>query len=77
MFYSIHYKNDCLSASDLFICLHNQLSSIYPLSRIKEYRCWKNLIHQIDSKNEWLHVSASFTAKFWLAFVLTLENAFS
>ena len=32
---------------------------------------------QMDSKNEWLLLSASFTAKFELVFVLTLENAFS
>ena len=37
----------------------------------------KNVIHQIDSKNEWLVLSSSFTAKFDLAFGLTLENAFS
>ena len=47
------------------------------LSRIKVHRCLKNVIHQIDSKNEWLLLSASFTAKFRLAFVLTLENPFS
>ena len=35
------------------------------------------MIHQIDSKNEWLLLPASFTAKFGLVFVLTLENAFS
>ena len=35
------------------------------------------MIHQIDSKNEWLLLLASFTAKFGLVFVLTLENAFS
>ena len=29
---------------------------------------------QTDSKNECLLLSASFTAKFWLVFVLTLEN---
>ena len=53
-------------------------AAIYiPLSRIKEYRCLKNLIHQIDSKTEWFLLSASFTAKFELVFVLTLENAFS
>ena len=40
-------------------------------------RCFKNVIHQIDSKNEWLLLSASLTAKFELVFVLTLENAFS
>ena len=33
--------------------------------------------YQIDSKNEWLLLQASFTAKFGLVFVLTLENAFS
>ena len=37
----------------------------------------KNLIHQIDNKTKWLLFSASFTAKFGLVFVLTLENAFS
>ena len=47
------------------------------LLRIKEFRCLKNVIHQIDSKNEWLLLSASFTAKFGLVFVSTLENAFS
>ena len=60
-----------------FICLHNQLSSIHSLSGIKEYKCLKNVIHQIDSKNEWLLLWASFTPKFVLVFVLTLENAFS
>ena len=38
-----------------FISLHKQLRSIRSIhSRIKEYRCLKNVIHQIDSKNEWL-----------------------
>ena len=35
------------------------------------------MIHQIDSKNEWLLLSVNFTAKVELVFVLTLENAFS
>ena len=43
----------------------------------KEYRCLENVIHQIDSKNEWLLLPASFTAKFGLVFVWTMENAFS
>ena len=30
-----------------------------------------------NSKNEWLLLSASFTANFALVFVLTLENAIS
>ena len=42
-----------------------------------ENKCLKNVIHQIDSKNEWLLISANFTGKFWLVFVLTLEKAFS
>ena len=32
---------------------------------------------QIDSKNVWLLLLASFTAKSGLVFVLTLENSFS
>ena len=55
-----------------FICLQNQVLLI-PLS----YRCLKNVIHQIDSKNEWLLLSVTFTAKLELDFVLTFENAFS
>ena len=38
---------------------------------------FKKVIHQIGSKNEWLLLSASFTAKFELVFVLTMENTFS
>ena len=36
----------------------------------------KNVIYQIDSKNEWLLLSASFTAKFGLIFVLTWKTLF-
>ena len=61
----------------VFICLHNQFSLYVLLSRIKECRCLKKVIHQIDCKNEWLLVSASFTAQFVLIFVLTLEYASS
>ena len=51
------------------ICLHNQLSSIYS---IISTNVWK-----MDSKNGWLLLSSSYTAKFGLVFVLTLEKAFS
>ena len=44
---------------------------------LKSIDVLKNVIHQIDSKNEWLLLSACFTAKFGMVFVLTLENAFS
>ena len=40
----------------------------------EEYKCLKNVIHQIDSKTEWLFIAASFRAKF--VFLLTLENGF-
>ena len=53
------------------------LSSIHSIVKYEEFRCLKNVIHQIDSKNEWLVASASFTAKFEFFFALTLENAFS
>ena len=61
----------------VFICLHNQLSSIHTIISYSEYSCLKNVIHQIDSKNEWLLLRASFSSKFEFVFVLTLENAFS
>ena len=54
------------------ICLHNQLSSFTSM-----IVCLKNMIHQVDSKNEWLLLSVTFTAKLELVFVLTFENAFS
>ena len=37
----------------------------------------ENMIYRIDSKNEWLLLSASFTAKFGLVFFLALEKVFS
>ena len=37
----------------------------------------RHVIHQIDDKNDWLLLSASFTAKFRSVFVLRLVNAFS
>ena len=55
-----------------FICLHNQLSSFNSIT----YRCLKNMIHQVGSKNEWLLLSVTFTGKLELDFVLTFENAF-
>ena len=57
----------------VFICLHNQLRSINSIIvQVSEKR-----VHQIESKNEWLLLSGTFTAKLELTFVLTFENAFS
>ena len=59
-----------------FICLHNELSSIrYPSSHIKQCRCLKKVVYRIDSKYERFLLSASFTAKFEVIFVLTQDNA--
>ena len=74
VFHSVQYRNGWLDASDLFD-MFAQSIKFYTFHY--QYRCLKNVIHQIDSKNGWLLLSASFTAKFGLVFVLTLENAFS
>ena len=48
-----------------FICLHNQLSSFNSIIvQMSEKR-----VHQTDSKNEWLLLSVTFTAKLDLVFV--------
>ena len=59
----------------LFICLHNQLklSSFNSIFVQMSKKC----VHQIGSKNKWLLLSVTFTAKLELLFVLTFENAFS
>ena len=74
VFHLNQYRNGWLTASVLFD-MFTQSIKFYTF--YYQYRCLKNVIHQIDSKNGWLLFSASFTAKFGLVFVLTLENAFS
>ena len=71
MFNSVKYRNGWLAASDLF---HMFTLSIKFYTFYYQFRCLKSVIHQIDSKNEWLLLSVSFTAKFGLVLVLTLEN---
>ena len=58
-----------------FTCLHNQLSSFNSI--IVQMFEKHDSIHQVGSKNGWLLLSVTFTAKLELHFVLTLENAFS
>ena len=48
---------------------------MYSITRIKS-RYLKDMIFQINSKNEWLLLTASFTATFGLALVLRPENFF-
>ena len=74
MFHSIQYRNGRLAASNIFD-MFTQSIKFYTFHY--QYRCLKNVIHQIDNKNGGLLLSAIFMAKFELAFVLTLENAFS
>ena len=49
----------------LFICLHNQLSSVDSI--IVQMSEKRNSL--VDSKNEWLLLSVTFTAKLELIFV--------
>ena len=65
VFYSVQYRNGWLAAPDLF---HMFRQSIKFYTFHYQYRCLKNVIHQIESKNGWLLLSASFTAKFGLVF---------
>ena len=60
IFHSIQYRNGWLGASDLFD-MFTQSIKFYIFHY--QYRCLKIVIHQIDSKNGWLLLSVSFTAK--------------
>ena len=56
VFRLIHCRNDWLAASDLF---HMFTQSIKFYTFHYQYRCLKNVIRQIDSKNGWLLLSGS------------------
>ena len=58
-----------------FIYLHNQLSSIHSLSRIRQYKCLKNVIHQVDPKLNGCSFQQVLEQN--LGWFLTLENSFS
>ena len=70
----IHW-NTRLAASDVFHLFTQLILSSF--NSIIVQMSEKRVIHQIYSKNEWLLLSATFTAKHELVFVLTFENAFS
>ena len=72
--HSVQYRNGWFAASDHF---DRFTQSIKFYTFRYQYRCLKVVIYQMGSTNEWLLLSASFTAKFGLAFVLTLEITFS
>ena len=74
--YWIQYKNSLKSKVGCFW----RFSYVYKINEVRlillSYRCLKNVIHQIDGKNEWLLFSVTFRAKLELIFVLIFENAF-
>ena len=72
--HSVQYRNGWFAASDHF---DRFTQSIKFYTFRYQYRCLKVVIYQMGSTNEWLLLSASFTAKFGLVFVLTLEITFS
>ena len=74
VFHLNQYRNGWLAASVLFD-MFTQSIKFYTF--YYQYICLKNVIHQTDSNNGWVLLSASFKAKFGLVFFLTLENAFS
>ena len=57
------------------LTFHNVITLIKPIVNKNESNYY--VIHQIDSKNDWLLISVIFMAKHELVFVLTFENAFS
>ena len=69
MLHSIQYRNGWLAATDLFD-IFTQSVKFYTFHY--QYRCMKYVIHQIDKRNGWLLLLVRFTAKFGLAFVLTM-----
>ena len=62
--YWIPYKNSLKCKVSCFwrfsYVYKNNWVLLIPLS----FRCMKNVIHQIDGKNEWLVLSITYTAKF-------------
>ena len=59
-----------------FICLYDQLNSIHFNCHILKSTDVSKRLFIKETENEWLLLSASFTTKFELVFVLTQENDF-
>ena len=70
-------RNGWLPASDLFPVFTQSIKFYTFHYDVLKARMFKNVINQMDSKSEWLLLSAKFTAKLGLVFVLTLGNIFS
>ena len=60
-------KNGSLAASQLFICLHNQVSPLYiPLSRVFTVQ----MFEKCDSSDRQVAPSSKFYSKIWVSFCL-------
>ena len=70
MFYSIWYENGRLAASNRFYMFTQSVKfCTFHYDVFKSTDAWKMWLYQIDSQNEWLLLSASFTTKFGLVFL--------
>ena len=58
--------NGRLADSDLFYMFTQPIKLYIFHYHVLKVQMFENVIHQIDSKNEWLLLSASFMAKFAL-----------
>ena len=76
MFYSIQHMNGWSAASDVFDMFTQSIKLYYPFGHVLRVQMFEKCLYQIDSKNRWLLLPASFTAKFGLVFVLTLKKSF-
>ena len=66
-----------MAASDLFLMFTQSIKYNTFYHHVLRVQMFEKFDPLNRSKNEWLFLSASFTAKFELVFVLTLGNVFS
>ena len=66
-----------MAASDLFLVFTQSVTFYTFHHHVLRVQIFEKFDSSNRSKNEWLFLSVSFTAKFELVFVLTLGNAFS
>ena len=72
VFHSVQYRNDWLTTSNLF---HMFTQSIKFYTFHYQYRCLKNVIHHIDSKNGWCSFQQVY-GKIWVIFCLNTGKRF-
>ena len=73
MFCSSQYRNGCLAASEFFHMFTQSIKFHTFRYHVLKSTRFKNMIHQIDSKNGWLWMVAPFSkfyGKAWVGFCL-------